>query len=66
MDYNLLNGNAPMGFGMSLAKNMQAMERFTQLPPEKRQQILEKTHSIQSKEEMQAFTDSIATGNVLL
>ena len=66
MDYNLLNGNAPLGFGMALGQNLKAMEQFTLLPPEKRKQVLERTSNIQSKDEMRAFTDSIAAGNVLL
>ena len=49
----------PMGLGMALMQNKPAMEYFSALPDAGKQQIIEHTHSIQSKEEMQAYVDSL-------
>lgn len=36
----------PMGFGMALMQNKQALQCFSELPEDKKQQILNQTHSI--------------------
>lgn len=45
----------PMGLGMALAQNIQAMNYFASLSDEEKKQIIDHTHSIQSKEEMRRF-----------
>ena len=45
----------PMGFGMALAQNQEALEHFAAMTEQQRQELIEKTHSVQSKEEMQAM-----------
>ena len=50
----------PLGFGMSLAQNPEAMQKFALLSETEKQRILEKTHSITLKEEMRQFVNSIA------
>ena len=63
-DRNLANGpEMPMGLGMALAKNLEAMNRFASLPYEKQQAIIEHTHQIGSKKEMEQFVGSIAKGS---
>lgn len=52
----------PMGFGMALARNTQAMETFSALSHEQQQEIIGKTHSVQSKKEMQSLVNSLVTG----
>ena len=49
----------PMGLGMALAQNLNAMNRFASLPEEKRREIIAHTHEIQSKKEMRAYVDSL-------
>lgn len=57
---NFVNADEmPMGLGMALAQNLDAMNYFSALPPEARRQIIGRTHSIQSKEEMQSFVASL-------
>ena len=57
---NFANGTGiPMGLGMALAKNVKAMSYFSSLPEEVRNRIISHTHTIQSKEEMQAYVDSL-------
>lgn len=62
---NLANDpEMPMGLGMALSKNLEAMNRFASLPHEKQQAIIEHTHQIGSKKEMEQFVSIIAEGNV--
>lgn len=56
---NFANGpEIPMGLGMALAQNLPAMNHFASLSRERQQQIIQRTHSIGSKEEMQSFVAS--------
>ena len=58
---NFVNGyGIPMGLGMALAQNSKAMENFSSLPEEKRKSIIEGTHNISSKQEMEAYVNSLA------
>lgn len=57
---NYTNGSdIPMGLGMALAKNINAMNYYSGLSPEKQQEIIENTHSINSKKEMQSYVDGL-------
>ena len=49
----------PMGLDMAFAKNRSAMDYFYSLPEASQMQIIEHTHTINSKEEMQAYVDSL-------
>ena len=49
----------PMGLGMALAQNLDAMNRFASLSEEKRRAVIAHTHEIRSKEEMRAYVDSL-------
>ena len=50
----------PMGLDIALSKNQAAKDYFYSLPEPAQMRIIEHTHMIQSKEEMQAFADSLA------
>jgi len=55
----------PMGLDIALTKNQAAKDYFYGLPEPAQARIIEHTHMIQSKDEMQAFVDSlIKTGNM--
>lgn len=61
---NYVDGdNMPLGLGMALAQNINAMNYFSSLSKEEQQKIIEHTHSIKSKSEMQAYVDSFVNGN---
>ena len=61
---NLANGpEIPMGLGMALAKNLDAMNSFSNLPAEEQQQIIAHTHEIRSRKEMQAYVDHLFSAN---
>jgi uncharacterized protein YdeI (YjbR/CyaY-like superfamily) len=57
---NYANGpEIPLGLGMALAQNRAAMNRFAALPASEQQALIKRTHGIRSKEEMQAFVQSL-------
>ena len=49
----------PLGLGMALAKNGDALQAFSALSKERQQQIIDHTHSITSKQQMQAYVEDI-------
>lgn len=49
-----------MGFGMALMNNPQAYRVFSQLSPSQRQTVLDQTHAVSSKQEMQTLVDHLA------
>ena len=50
----------PMGFSMALGQNVDAMQAFTSLSLQEQQNIVDRTHQIKSKSEMQRFVQSLA------
>ena len=60
---NYANGpEIPMGLGMALAQNQSAMTYFANCTKERKQQIIDHTHSVSSRREMQAFVSSLGGG----
>ena len=60
MKENFVDGpGVPLGFGMALAQNPDAMDVFSSLTGEQRKQILDKPHRIGSRAEMRAYVDSL-------
>ena len=49
----------PMGLGIALAQNLDAMNYFASLPKAAQKKIIERTHSISSKQEMRTFVQSL-------
>lgn len=62
MDNYLDNSKIPMGLGMALAQNINAMKAFTNMSEERQQAVLNHTHQINSKNEMRSFVEDIANG----
>ena len=56
MDYY----KVPIGFGMALAMNHTAMERYAAMTEPQKQAILNKAHNARSEEEMHQIVNSIA------
>lgn len=54
----------PVGFGMALNQNTAAMIRFAQLPAQKKQALLNRAASIETKTEMYALVAELANGNM--
>lgn len=58
---NFVNGkDIPMGFGMALAQNSEAMKRFSAMTDEQRSKLINGTHEIRSKKEMKSYVEKIA------
>lgn len=51
----------PLGFGMALAQNEEAMKRFEALSEPEKQAVLQQAHNVNSKREMQALVARIGT-----
>lgn len=50
----------PLGLGMALAQNSNAMKYFASLTEDNQREIIEQTHKINSKNEMHLFVQSLA------
>ena len=50
----------PIGFGMELAQNEEAMARYAGLSQQEKQAILNQAHRARSEEEMRQIVSSIA------
>ena len=53
------NYEMPIGLSMALALNPEAMEKFESLTKVQKQEIINGTHSIKSKEEMQQYVNNL-------
>ena len=62
---SLLNSDVPMGLGMALAQNVEAMQAFSAMEPAKQRAITDRTHTLGSKKEMQAFVSRIGRGETV-
>jgi hypothetical protein len=62
--YNIsgTDSGIPLGLGIALAMNSNALVYFANLPERERQRIVERTHSIESKKEMRSFVDNLTKG----
>ncbi|MGN1089084.1 MAG: hypothetical protein ACI4Q6_01680 [Huintestinicola sp.] len=49
----------PVGFGMALAMNPEAMQKFASLPENKKQEIINGTHTVSSKAEMHRYVENL-------
>lgn len=54
----------PMGLGLALAQNLEAMNRFSSLSPQQKQQMIEHTKQINSSQEMRSFVQQFANGEI--
>ena len=54
----------PIGFGMALAQNTAAMNRYAQLSQGQKEEILNKAHNVRSEKEMYSLVASLANGNI--
>lgn len=59
-DMNNLLSEVPIGFGMALAQNLDAMNYFANLDKNRQQDVINRTSGISSREEMQQFVSSLS------
>ena len=61
MENNYVNSESiPLGFGMLLAQNQAAMEKFSGLTGQEKQSVIDGAKSIRSKAEMQDYVNKIS------
>ena len=53
------NFEMPVGLGMALALNPKAMEKFSSLTEKEKSDIVNGTHAIRSRKEMQQYVSNI-------
>ena len=53
------NFEMPVGLGMALAMNPEAIERFSSLTEKQKWEVVSGTHAIQSRKEMQQYVRNI-------
>ncbi|MDD4715513.1 MAG: hypothetical protein PHT34_03050 [Oscillospiraceae bacterium] len=49
----------PIGFGMELAKNLNALRRFSELPKSQQKSLVEGARQVNSKEDMRSYVGQI-------
>ncbi len=49
----------PLGLGMALAQNEQAMAKFESLSDQEKEAVVQRTHSVTSKQEMNELVNSL-------
>ena len=54
----------PIGFGLALAGNTAAMNRYANMTEEQKQDILNKAHKVRSEKEMYSLVASLANGTM--
>lgn len=59
MDFYNNEIELPLGFGIALAKDNNAMQYFSSLSKAHQSEIIARTHSISSKKEMELFVASL-------
>ena len=59
MKNDLTHGNIPLGFGMALAQNTEALRKFALLSEEQRNSLIEGVHNVNSRQEMQSYVKNI-------
>ncbi len=52
----------PIGFGLSLAMNEPAMERFSGMTEQKKEALVERSKTVSSKGEMEQLVSEVAQG----
>ena len=58
------SGELPLGLGLALAQNPEAMKRFSSLSEPARSELLRKSHGVSSKKEMQALVQALTAPDV--
>ena len=54
----------PIGFGLALSANTAAMNRYAHLSESQKQDILQRAHSVRSKNEMYTLVANLANGTI--
>ena len=55
----------PIGLGIALCKNPEAMHKYTSLSEQQKCDVISRSHGVGSREEMDAFVESLAQGQII-
>ena len=55
----------PLGFGIALCKNPDAMHKYNSMTEAQKRAVISRTHAVDSKEAMGAFVDSLADEQII-
>lgn len=50
----------PIGLGMALAQDLDAMQQFSSLSDAQKKEVIQKTHQVKSKQEMKNLVSNLA------
>lgn len=64
MNNILKQGDMPMGLGMALSKNPEAMNYFSNLTAQQQHEVIEHTHQVNSKKEMVQYVNSLPNQSI--
>lgn len=56
------NTDIPLGLGMALAQNPEAMKVFSEMPESRKAEVISGTHMVNSRSEMRQYVEKIAKG----
>ena len=59
MEKNLTNSDIPLGLGMALAQNTEALKAFGAMTVPQQQDFIENAHNIRSSAEMRAYVKTL-------
>lgn len=59
----LNNDEIPVGLSMALAENLRAMERFSNMDDQERQDFISRSRSVDSKQEMRSLVSGLDSMN---
>ena len=60
MEYSFRKGKVPLGLGMALAQNLDALNRFAMMTDAERKAVIDGAHSVNSRAEMRDYVNNIA------
>lgn len=64
LHYGNLEEELPIGFGLSLAMNEKAMNRFAQMDETQKKEVIEESRHVSTKREMEQLVNRIGEGSM--
>ncbi len=55
----------PIGLGIALCKNPEAMKKYAFLSQEQKLDVISRSHGVDSRDEMDAFVEALAEGQII-
>lgn len=65
MNNKLDKNEIPLGLGMALAQNIDAMSYFSSQPVSRQREIINGTHNVNSRAEMRQYVDSLGNNMMI-